>query len=67
MYERLKRLYTTGDITQNDLLTAVSKGWLTKAEYELMTATEDNTTDEFVAEAQETPEEVIETTNGNND
>lgn len=67
MYERLERLYVAGDITQNDLLTAVSKGWLTKAEYEQMTTVEDNSADEFVAEAQEAAEEVVETTNDNND
>lgn len=30
MYERLKRLYRDGEITENGLEKAVKKGWITK-------------------------------------
>lgn len=33
MYERLKRLYNEGRITQNQLRNAIDKGWITAEEY----------------------------------
>lgn len=33
MYERLKRLYDEGRITQTQLRNAIDKGWITAEEY----------------------------------
>ena len=34
MYERLKRLYEDGRITQEQLKNAVDRGWITEEQYE---------------------------------
>lgn len=34
MYKRLKRLYRNGEINENGLEKAVTKGWITKEEKE---------------------------------
>lgn len=33
MYERLKRLYNEGRVTQSQLRNAINKGWITAEEY----------------------------------
>lgn len=33
MYERLKRLYNEGRLTQEELHNAVDKGWITEEQY----------------------------------
>lgn len=39
MFERIKRLYTQGKLTDTGVKNAVLKGWITNLEYEEITGT----------------------------